>query len=178
MTFMVPIRESPALYIIPALRFPTPVLHNVAPPSALSDIAPRDTWVTKLELFLVKTSVPHGWILPIPSAEEWQQIASLWSESVARALQKVISRQPIPIVTPDPGLELSDAVPEGTPYGSLYLTAYVVETLECGHELHFVFIPEAEPLTAKRRVCPDCTTGQAIPKKPSHSVKAAERKRA
>ncbi len=36
------------------------------------------------------------------------------------------------------------------------LTAYVTETLECGHRQDYFFIEETEPLTAKRRACYQC----------------------
>ena len=54
-----------------------------------------------------------------------------------------------------------------------YILAFVVETLECGHKLEFNFLEEAEPLTAKRRVCPQCST-TSLPKKPSQSVGSGE----
>jgi hypothetical protein len=77
-----------------------------------------------------------------------------------RALRLVLSRKPVPFM----------------PHASepKCLLVYVVETLECGHEL--TVYPQCDPLIAKRRICPDCA---ALPhaKKPAQSVRPeAERK--
>ena len=37
-----------------------------------------------------------------------------------------------------------------------FLGAYVVETLECGHQVDHFFNPPVEPLIAKRRRCVKC----------------------
>jgi hypothetical protein len=89
----------------------------------------------------------------------WFDVAS--RISVMRELRQVKSRQP-KAFRPNP-----ESAPE-------YILTFVVETLECGHKLEFTFLDEAEPLTAKRRVCPQCSTGSSslpsIPKKPVQSV--------
>jgi hypothetical protein len=38
-----------------------------------------------------------------------------------------------------------------------YLFVYVTETFECGHSEDFHFLDDAEPLTARRRVCHACS---------------------
>ena len=37
-----------------------------------------------------------------------------------------------------------------------FLSAYVVETLECGHSVEHFFNPPVDPLSAKRRRCAEC----------------------
>jgi hypothetical protein len=54
-----------------------------------------------------------------------------------RSIQLVLSRRPVPFRIK-----------------RNYLGCYVVEALECGHEI--TVYPQADPLIAKRRNCPEC----------------------
>jgi hypothetical protein len=54
-----------------------------------------------------------------------------------RSLQFVVSRRPVPVRI------------KGN-----YLGCYVIESLECGHEI--TVYPQADPLIARRRNCPEC----------------------
>jgi hypothetical protein len=75
-----------------------------------------------------------------------------------RLLRLVIQRKPIPFMP--------------YPKNPQYLLAYCTELLECGHQVDF--FPQADPLIARRRSCPDCA---ALPqKKPVQSVRSAARK--
>lgn len=76
----------------------------------------------------------------------------------ARLLRLVVSRRPVAL----------QPCPESAPS---YLTAYVVETLECGHSQDYHFIEGAENLTAKRRLCIECNSLHR--KKPQSSVRVA-----
>ena len=38
-----------------------------------------------------------------------------------------------------------------------YLIVYVTETFDCGHSEDFNFLDAAEPLTAKHRLCHECS---------------------
>jgi hypothetical protein len=60
-------------------------------------------------------------------------------------LRLVVSRKPIAICHFP---EREDALN--------FLAAYVVETLECGHQVSQFFIPPLETLIAKRRRCAEC----------------------
>src|SRR6266536_5582267 len=68
-------------------------------------------------------------------AEEWQEIPLRMNN---RKLCLVVSRKPIPF-QPDPN-------------NSQYMLVYVTEKLDCGHEL--TVYPQADPLVARRRLCP------------------------
>ena len=76
------------------------------------------------------------------------------------ALQRVVHRRPVPFV--------HDAE------HPTYLQCYVVETLECGHQL--TTYPQCDPLIAKYRRCQKCNVNKVIAiddyafKKPSVSV--------
>jgi hypothetical protein len=59
----------------------------------------------------------------------------------SNALRLVLSRHPVPFRA-----------------ARNYWLCYVVETLECGHKV--TVHPQADPLTAKRRNCPDCGKGK------------------
>ena len=67
-----------------------------------------------------------------------------------------------------------------------FLGAYVVETLECGHEVSAFFNPPVESLIAKRRRCKKCDDAEKVieitagrKKKPMPAkIAAAERERA
>ena len=85
---------------------------------------------------------------------------------LVRLLRQVIARKPI----------------AHRPYEQApdYIICSVVETLECGHKLEFSFLDEAEPLTARRRVCHECS-GRigSLPldrKKPVQSVRPDTKK--
>ena len=67
------------------------------------------------------------------------------------ALHKVVERRPIAF----------QPYPENEPS---YLLCYVQETLECGHQIDVNFIEGVEVLTAKYRRCPECDSGQALPR--------------
>ena len=77
---------------------------------------------------------------------------------VSRTLRRVIARTPKPVY-----LEQH------------YSTFYVVEELECGHQL--VIHPQSDPLIATRRACLNCQAVAELlpPKKQPHPVgKAAD----
>jgi hypothetical protein len=61
-------------------------------------------------------------------------------------LRLVVSRQPVAYCTQ----------PERGKYVLDFLSAYVIETLECGHQVEQFFNPPIEPLIAKRRRCVKC----------------------
>jgi len=88
---------------------------------------------------------------------DFTEVSSRLMEKTSRALRLVIRRDPKAY----------------RPYESepSYLLCYVIEQLECGHEL--TVYPQADPLIAKRRLCPDCQDLHAAlpPKKPAHSVR-------
>lgn len=89
---------------------------------------------------------------------DWQEVSSRLMEKTSRALRLVVRRVP-------KAYRPHEHVPE-------YLLCYVIEQLECGHEM--TVYPEADLLIAKRRVCHQCQdVSKAIlpPKKPAHSVK-------
>ena len=89
-------------------------------------------------------------------AEEWQEIPLRMNN---RKLCLVVSRKPIPF-QPDPN-------------NSQYMLVYVTEKLDCGHEL--TVYPQADPLVARRRLCPGCATPAA--RRPVQSVAATESKK-
>lgn len=89
-------------------------------------------------------------------------------------LRRVLCRKPVPFcIFPDRDDALS------------FLSAYMVETLECGHQLDTFFNPPVETLTAKYRRCRECDEAEKAieigsgKKKPAASVgiAATERKR-
>lgn len=90
-------------------------------------------------------------------------------------LRRVVLRKPVPFLLYPERKDRAD-----------YLGVYMVETLECGHELST--FPQIDPLIAKFRRCDKCDVPRvipirvevAVPKKPPQSVRigAVERKRA
>ena len=67
--------------------------------------------------------------------------------------RKVVHRKPVPF-------RPHEHVPD-------YLLVYIIETLECGHQIHT--FPTADPLIAVRRNCTECDECKPK-KKPSASV--------
>jgi hypothetical protein len=74
-------------------------------------------------------------------------------ESIPRALRRVVERIPVPVYL-----------------AAHYVSFYVRELLECGHEV--VAQPWGDPLIAKQRLCPKCAQAEMVPpKKPVQSVR-------
>ena len=91
-----------------------------------------------------------------PDTIDWNEVRSRLMEKTSRALRLVVRRIPKAY---RPHEHVSD-----------YLLCYVIEELECGHEM--TVYPQADPLIAKRRLCHKChdAASSLPPKKPSAGV--------
>lgn len=132
----------------------TPAIHVSFPAQGRADAVAVFLYKLARSVFVTKTILDRE--------IDFSEVASRLMSDTSRALRLVIRREPKPY----------------RPFESepKYLLCYVIEQLECGHEL--TVYPQADPLIAKRRVCPNCQGLHAAlpPKKPTQSVKAPTKK--